>query len=105
MKFAPRIALRLALLALVVVVEVLFFPQLVTLWMRAGGKIGGPGSGVVAFRDLYVLPGAAVFLVLAALVVSVRGERRYTIAGVCVANALSLLVAIVAYRAMVTPWE
>ena len=100
-----RIGVQLTLLLAAVLLEVVFFPQLVATLMHLGGKPGGPGSEVIAFRDLYVLPGAVVFLLAAAGVIVSSDGRRLIVTATWVANVVAVVVSIFVYRGMVGRWD
>ena len=100
-KPTPQIVLVLVALTL----EVIYFPQLVMAVMHAIGKAAGPGSEVIAFRDLCVLPGAILFFLIASIVLILIGKRRGVIAAVWLANVVAALGAILIYRSIVGPWD
>ena len=100
-KPTPQIVLVLVALTL----EVIYFPQLVIAVMHALGRPAGPGSEVIAFRDLCVLPGAIVFLLIASIVLILARRKRGVVVAVWLANFVAAVGATLIYRSIVGPWD
>jgi len=100
-----RAALQIVLLLVALTLEVVFFPQLVTAVMHSLGKAGGPGSEVIAFRDLRVFPGAILFFLIASIVLIRAGESRRVVAAVWLVNVVAVIGATLVYRSIVGPWD
>jgi len=62
-------------LAMAVMLEVVWYPDIASLVTRFLLREGGPGSEIVFYRDAYVLPAAIAFAISAAAVI-LYGERR-----------------------------
>ncbi len=71
----PAAILSLVGLIVGVSVEVLWYPDIASLVTRFLLREGGPASGIVFYRDAYVLPAAIAFAISAAAVI-LYGERR-----------------------------